>query len=65
MQESLQKQPYVKILPAFRVNEGFELRDADNEETWKLVNNEQFHYGILDLWLNKRKIIGLLSEKMI
>ena len=37
MQESLQKQPYVKILPALRVNEGFELRDADIDEAVKTV----------------------------
>jgi len=37
MQESLQKQPLVKILPAFRVNEGFELRDADIDEAVKTV----------------------------
>ena len=37
MQGSLQKQPQVKILPAFRVNEGFELRDADIDEAVKTV----------------------------
>ena len=37
MQESLQKQPHVKILPAFRVNEGFELRAADIDEAVKTV----------------------------
>jgi signal transduction histidine kinase len=37
MQESLQKQPYIKILPAFRVNQGFDLRDADVDEAVKTV----------------------------
>ena len=37
MQESLQKQPHVKILPTFRVNDGFELRDADVDEAVKTV----------------------------
>jgi len=37
MQESLQKHPHVKILPALRVNEGFELRDADIDEAVKTV----------------------------
>jgi signal transduction histidine kinase len=37
MQESIQKQPYIKILPAFRVNRGFDLRDADVDEAVKTI----------------------------
>lgn len=37
MQGSLQKQPHIKILPAFRVNEGFKLREADIDEAVKSV----------------------------
>jgi len=37
MQESLQKQPQIKILPAFGVNERFKLREADIDEAVKSV----------------------------
>jgi nitrogen fixation/metabolism regulation signal transduction histidine kinase len=37
MQESLQKQPHIKILPAFRANERFKLRDADIDDAVKTV----------------------------
>lgn len=37
MQESLQKQPQIKILPAFRVNERFKLREVDIDEAVKMV----------------------------
>jgi hypothetical protein len=37
MQGSLQKQPQIKVLPAFGVNERFELREADIDEAVKTV----------------------------
>jgi signal transduction histidine kinase len=37
MQGSLQKQPQIKILPALRVNERLELREADIDEAVKTV----------------------------
>ncbi len=37
MQRNLQKQPQVKILPAFSVNENLRLREADSEDIAKLV----------------------------
>jgi len=51
MQESLQKQPHVKILPAFRVNEGFELRDADIDEAVRTVQGVLPHHvdGDIDI----------------
>ena len=37
MQGNLQKQPQIKILPAFRVNERFKLREADIDEAVETV----------------------------
>jgi hypothetical protein len=37
MQDNLQKQPQIKILPAFSVNEDFRLREADIDEVVKTV----------------------------
>ena len=37
MQGSLQKQPKIKSLPAFRVNERFVLRETDVDEAVKTV----------------------------
>jgi len=37
MQESLQKHPQIKVLPAFRVNKRFELREAHIDEAVKTV----------------------------
>jgi len=39
MQESLQKQPQIKILPAFSINERLRLRGADIEEVVKTVQD--------------------------
>ena len=39
MQGSLQKQPQIEILPAFRVNERFELREAYIDEAVKTVQD--------------------------
>jgi len=39
MQGSLQKQPQVKILPAFNVNERLRLREADIDEVVKTVQD--------------------------
>ena len=39
MQRSLQKQPQIKILPAFSVNERLRLREADIEEVVKTVQS--------------------------
>lgn len=51
MQESLQKQPQIKVLPAFRVNERFKLREADIDEAVKTVQGAwpQYIDGDMDV----------------
>ena len=44
MQGSLQKQPQIKILPAFRLNERSELREADIDDAVNTVQGGLPYY---------------------
>jgi signal transduction histidine kinase len=49
MQGSLQKQPQIKILPAFSVNERFRLREADIDDVVKTVQGVLLQYADEDV----------------